>query len=250
MKNLFTCFLLSVSVTTYAQNTDTLKKSDEQFLRLAGGLIKGGIKEVMAENGTPNGVKSLLGTGVKQVLTGTLRNTANSLLGSRTGLGELIQLPKVLQQNQAALIQKGKIALLNNFKQSLKDAANEALFNSVPLIIAQTVDFNIEDMIKYANADDVTITDVFKNANKSSLLKLVQPVAKSALKASGYNKKYKKLQKAFKKIDGNKLDIDSESLVSELVVNNFIAEMFIQEKKLKENQTEGVIQLFKGLIGN
>ena len=247
MKYFFMLLFVFFACAVNAQTKDTLTKGQEQLLRLVGGFIKDGMKEVMKENGTPNGMKSLIGTGVKEVLKNTVKKSANALIGDGFNFGNGLQLPSVLQQNKEALLNRGKGELLNNFHQSLKDAAGNALEASIPMFVAQAVDFNVDDLVKFANADSLSITDIFKNANKSALVKIAQPLVKTALKLSGANKQYKKLNKAFKNIVGEKLSLDNENFLSEEIVNRFLGEMKIQEQLLKQNPSS-LLDKLKGLI--
>jgi hypothetical protein len=115
------------------------------------------------------------------------------------------------------------------------------------MFVLQATEFNVDDLVKYANADSLSLTDIFKNANKNALLKIATPLAKSALKLSGANKKYKKMRKAFNKLGGEKLDLDNENFLSEEVVNHFLGEMKVQEQLLKQNPSS-LLDKLKGLI--
>jgi hypothetical protein len=230
-----------------AQTKDTLSKGEEQLLRLAGGFIKTQMTDAMKENGTVNGMKSLIGNGVKEVLKSTVKRSATSLLGNGLSFGNALQLPSILQNNKEALLQKGKGELLNNFHRSLKDAAANALEASIPMFVLQAAEFNVDDLVKFANADSLSLTDIFKNANKNALLKIAAPLAKSALKLSGANKEYKKMRKAFNKLGGEKLNLDNEEMLSEEVVNHFLGEMKVQEQLLKQNPSS-LLDKLKGLI--
>jgi hypothetical protein len=180
-------------------------------------------------------------------LKNTVKRSATSLLGNGLNFGNALQLPSILQNNKEALLQKGKGELLNNFHQSLKNAAANALEASIPMFVLQAAEFNVDDLVKYANADSLSLTDIFKNANKNALLKIATPLAKSALKLSGANKEYKKIRKAFNKLGGKKLDLDNENFLSEEVVNHFLGEMKIQEQLLKQNPSS-LLDKLKGLI--
>lgn len=230
-----------------AQTKDTLSKTEEQLIRLVGGFIKNSMNDVMKENGTPNGIKSLIGNGVKEVLKSTIRKTAGSLTGEGLNFGNALQLPAILQNKKEALLQKGKGELLQNFHQTLKDAAGNALEASIPMFVSQALEFNPEDVIKFANADSLTITDIFKNANKNELLKMAKPLAKAALQVSGVNKQYKKMNKAFKSATGEKLKLDNEDFLSEEIVTRFLGEMKIQEQLLKQNPLS-LLDKLKGLF--
>jgi hypothetical protein len=249
MKYLLPLIFVFFSPPIQAQTKDTLSRGQEQLLRLVGGFIKDQMKDVMKENGTTNGVKSLIGTGVKEVVKNTVKKTAATLLGDGLNFGNSLQLPAILQQNKEALLNRGKGELLNNFHQSLKDAASNALEASIPMFILQAAEFNVDDLVKYANADSVSITDIFKNANKNALIKIAQPLAKAALKVSGANKQYKKLSKAFKHVAGEKLNLDNENFLSEEIVNRFIDEMKVQEQVLKQNPAS-LLDKLKGLLQN
>jgi hypothetical protein len=247
MKYILVLFLFVAPALLTAQTKDTLSKGQEQLLRLVGGFIKTQMTDAMKENGTANGMKSLIGNGVKEVLKNTVKRSATSLLGNGLNFGNALQLPSILQNNKEALLQKGKGEILNNFHQSLKDAAANALEASIPMFVLQAAEFNVDDLVKYANADSLSLTDIFKNANKNALLKIAAPLAKSALKLSGANKNYKKLSKAFKSVAGEKLNLDNENLLSEEVVNHFLGEMKVQEQLLKQNPSS-LLDKLKGLI--
>lgn len=247
MKYFLILFFMFPTVVINAQTKDTLSPGQEQLLRLVGGFIKAQMTEAMKENGTQNGFKSLIGTGIKEVVKNTVKKSATALLGNGLNFGNALQLPAILQQNKEALLNKGKGELLNNFHQSLKDAASNALEASIPMFALQAAEFNVDDLVKYANADSVSITDIFKNANKNALIKIAQPLAKAALKLSGANKQYKKLSKAFKRVAGEKLSLDNENFLSEEIVNRFIDEMKVQEQVLKQNPAS-LLDKLKGLI--
>jgi hypothetical protein len=202
--------------------------------------------DAMKENGTAKGMKSLIGNGVKEVLKTTIKKTGTSLLGNGLNFGNGLQLPSILNTNKEALLKKGKKELLNNFHQSLKDAASNAFEASIPMFVLQAFDFNPDDLVKFANADSLSLTDIFKNANKNALVKIAAPLAKS-VKLSGANKRYKKIRKAFKKATGEKLDFNNENFLSEEIVNKFLGEMKIQELLLKQNPSS-LLDKLKGLI--
>jgi hypothetical protein len=247
MKYFVLLLLFTAPLVLPAQTKDTLSKGQEQLLRLVGGFIKTQMTDAMKENGTTNGMKSLIGTGVKEVLKNTIKRTGTSLLGNGLNFGNAIQLPAILQNNKEALLQKGKGELLDNFHRSLKDAAANALEASIPMFVLQAAEFNVDDLVKFANTDSLSLTDIFKNANKNTLLKIAAPLAKSALKLSGANKEYKKLSKAFKSVAGEKLNLDNENFLSEEIVNHFLGEMKVQEQLLKQNPS-GLLDKLKGLI--
>jgi hypothetical protein len=247
MKYILVLLLFAAPIVVSAQTKDTLLKGQEQLLRLVGGFIKTQMTGAMKENGTANGMKSLIGNGVKEVLKNTVKRSATSLLGNGLNFGNALQLPSILQNNKEALLQKGKSELLNNFHQSLKDAAANALEASIPMFVLQAAEFNVDDLVKYANADSLSLTDIFKNAHKNALIKIASPLAKSTLKLSGANKKYKKIRKAFNKLGGEKLDLDNEHFLSEEIVNHFLGEMKVQEQLLKQNPSS-LLDKLKGLI--
>jgi hypothetical protein len=230
-----------------AQVADTLSKTDEQLLRFVGGAIKDQIARQMKENGTANGVKGLIKSSVKDVLSNTLKKTAGNLLNLGSGFGNGMALPDIINLNKEALLKKGKQAVIENFHQSLKNAANEALTNSIPMMVAQAIEFDVDSLVKYANSDSVSITSIFKNANKNALLNIVKPFAKTAFKISGGGKSLKKLNKALGKIAPGSPAIDPENLMSEKIVDSFLSEMQLQEALLKKNPAsllEGLLKLF------
>ncbi len=240
------CFCVLIS---NAQQKDTLTQQEEKLLRLVSGFIKGSMQDVLKENGTPNGIKSVIGNGVKEVMKNTLQKTATALTGQGLNFGKNILLPNVLEQQKTAIINKGKGELLNNFHQSLKDAAANVLVNSIPVFVAQAVEFNADDIVKYATADSLSVTDIFKNANKNALIKIALPIAKTAIKISGGKRMFNKLKKTYKKTTGSKLNFNSEDFLSEAVTDYFLQEMKLQELLLKQNPFS-LLDRLKGLLKN
>lgn len=244
MKKLLVIFFFPLTV----QAQDTLSKTDEQLMRLVGGFIKTEMQKQLKEEGIGNGVKGLIGSTVKDVIKSTARKSAGELLNLGNVFGNGISLPNIINQNKEALMKKGKGVVVENFHQSLKDAANDALIKSIPMMVAQAVEFDVDSLIKYANSDSVSITSVFKNANKNALINMVKPVAKTAFKVAGGNKKLRKLNKALRGVTGDDVNIDPENIVSEKIVDSFLAEMKNQEGLLKKNPAgllDNIFKLFK-----
>jgi hypothetical protein len=233
----------------FAQQKDTLSKQQEVLLRLVGGFVKKSMQDVLKENGTPNGIKSVIGNGFKEVIKNTVQKTAGALAGEGLNFGNALLLPDVLQKQKEALFNKGKGELINNFHQSLKIAAGNAFAASLPVFVTQALDFNIDDVIKFANSDTLSVTDIFKNANKNTLVKIAVPLAKNALKLAGGKRMYKKVKKAFKKTTGQKFDFNSEDFIAGAVTDYFFKEMKIQELMLKQNPSS-LLERLKGLFKN
>ncbi len=240
--------ILFFPIALNAQVSDTLSGANEQLLRLVGGFIKTEMQKQLKEDGIGNGVKGLVGSTIKDVLKNTATKSAGELLNLGGNFGNGILLPNIITQNKDALIKKGKGVLIENFQSSLKNAANDALVKSIPMMVAQAVEFNLDSMIKYANADSVSITSIFKNANKNALLKIVKPVAKAAFKVSGSKKQIKKLSKALKSVTDENFALSPENILSEKIVDSFLGEMKNQENMLKKNPAtllDGLMKLFK-----
>jgi hypothetical protein len=242
-------FAMLTGLASSAQNTDTLSAGEQQLLRLAGNAIKNSMQQVMKENGTSKGVKSLVGNTVKEVLRNTAQRSANQLLGNIPLFQNGLSLPGIINQNKDALVRRGKETALNNFRQSLKEAAGTAMMNAVPMMVAQMADFNVEDLVRYANGDSMSLTDVFKNANRNGLVKIVTPVAKNAFKLAGGKKALRKMQKALRKVTGNNdVELNAEAFLSENVVDTFLSTMKEQEAAVKKNPAsllDGILKMIK-----
>lgn len=215
-KILFSAFLfIAGNAMAQINNPDSLTEEKKNLLRIVGSLVKDISKKALAENRTDAGSKTILGNAAKEILKGTARRSADKILKDGFDIRNGINLPNVLQQKREEFKKKGKEILLDNFQQSLKEAAQNALRNSVLKMAEKTIDFDVEDLVRFAESDTMGITDVFKNAKRSTLVEIAEPVAKSAFKLAGGNKNFKKLKRVYKKLSDEKLDINNEDLIAE-----------------------------------
>ncbi len=226
--------------------SDTLSKNNERLLRLIGGLVQSNIQKQLKEDGTANGVKGLLGSTIKNVLKTTAQKSAAELI--KVDLGGQVGLPQILQDNKTRILEKGKTTLFNNFEQSLKYSANEALGKAIPLMVAQAIDFNLDSLVAYAAGKEVNVTGIFKNASKANLLKMVEPIAKASFLQSFGKRCNKKMNKTLSSILGQTTSVQPETIISELIVEKFLSQMQHQEQMLKSNPlglVENLLNLFK-----
>lgn len=247
MKQLATFILLLITIGAKAQlgNTDSLTGEKKNLLRIVGGLVKDFSKKALEENRTDAGSKSVLGNAAKEILKGTARRSADKILKEGADIRNGINLPGILQQKRDLFKAKGKEILLDNFQQSLKEAAQNALHNSVLKMAEKAIDFDVEDLVRFAGSDTMMITDVFKNAKRSTLVEVAKPIAKSAFKLAGGNKTFKKLRKAYNKLSDEKLDLNNEDLIAEKITDMFLQEMKVQEQQLKNNPLNILDSIFK-----
>lgn len=231
-----------------ANNPDSLTEEKKNLIRIVGSLVKGLSKNALDEGRTDAGSKSVLGNAAKEVLKGTARRSADKILRGEVDIRNGIKLPDLLEQKRELFKQKGKEILLDNFQQSLREASQNALRNTVLKMAEKAIDFDVEDLVRFAGSDTMAITDVFKNAKQSTLVEVAKPIAKSAFKLAGGNKTFKKLKKTYNKLSDEKLDLNNEDLIAEKITGIFLEEMKAQEQQLKNNPLnllDTLINLFK-----
>lgn len=247
-KILFPAYLfIALAGQAQTANPDSLTEEKKNLLRIVGGLVKDFSKKALQENRTDLSSKSVLGNAAKEILKGTARRSADKILKEGLDIRSGINLPDMLEQKREIFKQQGKEVLLDNFQQSLKEAAQNALRNSVLKMAEKAIDFNVEDLVRFAANDTMAITDVFKNAKRSILVEAARPIAKSAFKLAGGNRAFKKLKKAYNKLSDEKLDLNNEDLIAEKTVDLFLQEMKVQEQQLKNNPLnllDSLIKLF------
>jgi Icc-related predicted phosphoesterase len=242
----FASIALMFHIICTAQTKDTLSGNEQNLLRIAGNLIKTGMKETMKENKTGDKSKSVVGNAIKEIIGTTARKSAEQITQGGLNMGSLFQLPDMVKNKRQVFASKGKEMILNNAEQALQQAARNALNNAMWNMVEKAVDFNVDDLVQFANSDSLQITDVFKGAKRSALINTTKPIVKLALKGAGYKKKYKKLRKAWRKVDGDNLELDADNLLSEKLVDTFLDEMKNQEQQIKRNP----LQLLDGLLKN
>lgn len=243
---LFAALLFSPMFCLAQTQTDTLSKQNEQLLRLVSGFIKTEMQKQLKEDGTANGVKGLLGSTIKDVLKNTAQKSANELIN--IDLGSKLSLPNVLLQNKEAISSKGKETLVTKFKESLRYATNDALGKVIPMMVAQAIEFNVDSLVAYAAGGEVGVTGIFKNASRTKLLEMVEPIASQAFQSSYGKRNLKKLGKTLQSITGNELVLNPSDQISLIIVNEFLNNMQGQEQKLKSNPLgalESILNLFK-----
>ena len=247
MKKNLGFLLLLVSVNCFGQicNTDSLTEEEKNLLRIVGSLVEDISKKTLAENRTDAGSKTVLGNAAKEILKGTARRSADKILNGGLDIRNGINLPDIIEQKRSEFKKRGKEILLDNFQQSLKEAAQNALRNSILKMAEKAVDFDVEDLVRFAASDTMSITDVFKNAKRSTLVEIAKPVAKSAFKLAGGNKNFKKLKRMYNKLNDEKLDLNNEDLIAAKIADVFLEEMKIQEQQLKSNPLNLLDSLFK-----
>jgi uncharacterized membrane protein YheB (UPF0754 family) len=235
-KILFLIFVVWIfNASAQTNNPDSLTEEKKNLIRIVGSLVKDFSKKALEEGRTDAGSKTVLGNAAKEILKGTARRSADKILKGGVDIRNGINLPGILEQKRDLFKQNGKEILLDNFQQSLKEAAQNALHNAVLKMAEKAIDFDVEDLVRFAGSDTMAITDVFKNAKRSTLVEVAKPIAKSAFKLAGGNKTFKKLKKAYNKLSDEKLDLNNEDLVAEKITDLFLDEMKAQEQQLKNN---------------
>lgn len=230
---------------TQMVSPDSLTEEKKNLVRIVGALVKGITQKALQESRTDVNAKTVLGNAAREILKGTASRTADKILKEGPDIRNRIILPGMLEEKTDLFKQKGKEILLNNFQQSLKDAAQNALRNAVLKMAEKVIDFDVEDLVRFAGNDSMAITDVFKNAKRNTLMDIAKPFAKTAFKVAGGNKNFKKLKKMYYKLSGGKLDINKEEIIAGIVTDFFLEEMKLQEQQLKNNPLNLLDSLFK-----
>jgi hypothetical protein len=239
-------FLLFFSGSVTAQSKDTLSSNEQNLVRIFGVLFKTGIKEAVKSQRTDGNSRTVIGNAAKEVVKITARRSAEQLIKDGISGKNILQLPNMITQNKEALIQKGKGMLLQNFEEAMKEAARNALKNAVWKLVEESLEFDVEDLVRAANNDSLVLTDIFKNLKRNRFIEISKPFTTNAFKiAKGY-KKYRKLKKAYEKITGTPLAFNSEIFLTEAITDSFFDEMKRQEQQLRLNP----LNVLEGFLKN
>jgi Protein of unknown function (DUF4197) len=239
-------FLLFFSSSVAAQSKDTLSSNEQNLVRIFGVLFKTGIKEAVKSQRTDGNSKTVIGNAAKEVVKITARRSAEQLIKDGISGKNILQLPNIITQNKETLIQKGKGMLLQNFEEAMKEAARNALKNTVWKLVEESLEFDVEDLVRAANNDSLVFTDIFKNLKRNRFIEISKPFATNAFKmAKGY-KKYRKLKRAYKKITGSSLSFNNETFLAEAITDSFFDEMKRQEQQLRLNP----LNVLEGFLRN
>lgn len=242
----FFLFLLFFGVSVTAQSKDTLSSNEQNLVRIFGVLFKTGIKEAVKSQRTDGNSKTIIGNAAKEVVKITARRSAEQLIKDGISGKNVLQLPNIINQNKELLIQKGKGMVLQNFEEAMKEAARNALKNAVWKLVEESLEFDVEDLVRAANNDSLVLTDIFKNLKRNRFIELSKPFTTNAFKiAKGY-KKYRKLKRAYEKITGSSLSFNSETFLAEAITDSFFDEMKKQEQQLRLNP----INVLEGFLKN
>jgi hypothetical protein len=233
---LLIALFLVPSFVTLAQ--DSLSTGEKQLLILFGSIFSEAKHEIIKDART-NGNKSIIGNALLETMKGLVNKTKDQVIaeGKTTNW---IDLPNVLQQKKSLLISRGKSSLIQNFTSSLKDAAWNALNNSLYTMVDQVTEIKPESLITIATAETVSITDIFYNANKNKMIKAITPIAKTAFKLSGGKKLYKKIDRELKKSGSEALNIDHPEYIATAATEYFFKLIKDQESGIKKDPLKAV----------
>lgn len=241
MKNVLLAIAMILISNPASLAQDSLSSGEKQLLILLGTVFSEAKHQIIAENRT-NGDKGILGTALKETMRGMALKTKDQILGSGQPQ-TLLNLPALLNQNKDILIQHGKGKLLQNFKSSMETAAWNALNNSLFSMVDELTEIDPKSLVQIATAQSVSITDIFYNANKSKLIKVVKPAAITAFKLSGGKKLYKKIEKTIKRSGTSPLNIDNPEYLAEAATEYFFSSLKAQENGIRKNPLKALDNL-------
>lgn len=229
-----------------AQTKDTLSPNEQNLVRIFGVLFKTGLKEAVKSQRTDGNSKTIIGNAAKEVVKITARRSAEQLLKEGINGKNMMQLPNLINQNKELLIQKGKGMVLQNFEEAMKEAVRNALKNAVWKLAEESLEFDVEDLVRAANNDSLVLTDIFKNLKRNRFIELSKPFATNAFKIANGYKKYRKLKRTYEKVTGTSLSFNSETFLAEAITDSFFNEMKKQEQQLRLNP----INVLEGFLKN
>ena len=199
--------------------------------------------------------------GLKEALS-IAAERAVALLGQPGGFLDdqavRIPLPGALGSAAQALRSAGQGAYVDTFEQTVNQAAERAVPQTLQIVKQTVSDMSLEDARGILNGGDDAATDFLRERAGGSLQTAVLPVVSDATDAAGATSAYKALQRQADGllggmplgglVDTGSLDLDR--YVTDKTLEGLFVKLAAEEKRIREDPVARTTDLLKSVFAN
>jgi hypothetical protein len=162
-----------------------------------------------------------------------------------------IPLPGSLSKAQQIAEAAGKGELATAFIESMNNAAEKAVPETVDVFTKAIKAMSIEDAKGILDGPDDAATSYFKRTSTTDLTERIRPLVSSAMKTVGVTQRYKELTSGVASIGAmmGKDWFDLDGYVTEKTVAGLFKVMAEEEAKIRENPAARTTDLLKKVFG-
>lgn len=217
--------------------------------------VKETVKEKSADQPSSSLSNETIVKGLKQALSQGVDKSVKQL-GQKNGFlndpSVKIPMPRSLKKVDKGLRKIGQDKLADNFINTMNHAAEEAVPETVDILVTAVKDMSLKDAVNILNGEDDAATQYFKRHSTPHLRVAIKPVIQKATDSVGVTDSYKKMvnRAGFlsKYIDKDSLDIDQ--YVTDKTINGLFVKIALEEKRIRKDPVARTTDILKQVFSN
>ncbi|WP_027859610.1 DUF4197 domain-containing protein [Marinobacterium jannaschii] len=240
---------VAISSNLYAGWDDLLKKAEETGKE----LIEQQTGSDSAATGTTLDTDTLI-KGLKEALEVGSRRAIEGISQSGGYLNNpdiRIPLPKGVDQAAGLMRQYGLGSQVDQFEQSMNQAAEKAAPQATEIIITALRGMTIEDAKRIFNGPDDAATQYFRDKTYSNLTALFRPSIKESMGQVGVTRYYNDLAGEAKQLPmvNQMVDLDLENHVTTKALDGLFAVLADEEARIRKDPAARTTDILKSVFG-